>query len=206
MKKTLLITTLILLPFIVVALIIIITLPLNEDFAPYSSNEYKISQSISGNLFVISDVQEELDDIVSDYSDNVKLSFVKYKLLDSDSGEALFHYSYQYTKNRIIAKATFIENVDVIVDIHSKKVSKVLCNEGISKRVGKYSGTYIQNPGINSIDYYNNYISQINSYTASQISRCEVVLRDNDFCIDCFDSNNKIVISEKLKQSQISSQ
>lgn len=133
MKKILLII-LIPLSIAVLGIAVIFTCWLfsDEDFAPVQNIRYDIEEEIEGNIFVISEIKKETDDIAKNYSKDVTLYSARYKFFDKNEGEAVLEYGYSDMSTG------YTTIVEVHIDIATKKTTCVNYKYGITKNLGDH--------------------------------------------------------------------
>lgn len=125
----------------------------DDDFASYEYKRYEISKSITGNVFIISDVEEELKNIATYYIDEPELVYAEYYFYNNDTGYAKFNFVKNYEKGG----TGYTISLDLYVDVYEKNAYEVIYMDGISKRVMGNSGasSYIGNKEENTFDIYN---------------------------------------------------
>lgn len=102
----------------------------DEDFAPVQKIRYDIEEEIEGNIFVISEIEKETDDIAKKYSKDVTLCYAQYKFFDKNAGEAVLEYGYSDMSTG------YTTIVEIYIDIATKKTTYVNYKYGITKNLG----------------------------------------------------------------------
>ena len=124
---------------IVVAFIIVISLIVynfiinNEDFAPYTNEEYNESYDITSDIYDVTVVKYELTPIVEKYEEGVKLTYVQYDIEENSKMAEFQFYKDDYNGKNMACIIT------AIVDIDAKKITKIKYEKGNGKRVSGYS-------------------------------------------------------------------
>lgn len=121
-----------------------------DEFAPVQNIRYDIEEEIEGNIFVISEIEKETDDIAKKYSKDVTLCSAQYKFFDKNEGEAVLEYGYSDMSTG------YTTIVEVHIDIATKKTTCVNYKYGITKKLG-YHGegdTEIENKNSDAQQIY----------------------------------------------------
>ena len=124
---------------IVVAFIIVISLIVynfiinNEDFAPYTNEEYNESYDITSDIYDVTVVKYELTPIVEKYEEGVKLTYAQYDIEENSKTAEFQFYKDDYNGKNMACIIT------AIVDIDAKKITKIKYEKGNGKRVSGYS-------------------------------------------------------------------
>lgn len=59
-------------------LVYIIFVGCSDDFDKYNREVFEISLNINGNIYIIDEIHNELNDIIAKYSDNLTLTYAEY--------------------------------------------------------------------------------------------------------------------------------
>lgn len=159
----------------------------NDDFTSYERNSYDISKSITGNVFIISDVEEELTNIATDYIDEAELAYVEYHFFNDATGYAMFNFVKNYEK----AGTGYTASLDIYVDIYAKNAYEVSSVDGISKRVMGNPGasSYIGNKEENTFDIYNSCANKLKADTNSII----IAYSNDKIIVNYLDKENHVI-------------
>ena len=161
-----------------------------DDFAPYKNTDYEISKYITGDIFVISDIEKSITAIANEYVNDAELSYVEYTLYDEKDGDALFQYKKSYKKN----DDGYTTLLNIYIDISTKTAYKVEYTDGISKRVSGFIGSYIGQSNHNALDIYHDLLGSYDDEFNEL--KCIKVIYSNDSVIgNCFDSENSLIYS-----------
>ncbi len=101
-----------------------------DEFASYQNIRYDISEEIEGNIFVISEIEEETRDIATRYSKDVTLCSAQYKFFDKTEGEAVLEYGYSDMSTG------YTTIVEIHIDIATKKTACVNYKYAVTKNLG----------------------------------------------------------------------
>ncbi len=168
----------------------------DDDFAPYSYKTKKISVPISGNVFVPSEIEEQLNSIVSEYEKGLVLTEVEYTFKDNLDTQAFF----QFTKRK--GNTLMGWNVKIYVDCSTETVYLVEYAYGNSKRlsIGKtveeYNSPIIQKDK-NAYDVYQSYI-KADEAKAESADHIVVEYYCGTVMVVLYDKNNDFINSLEL--------
>lgn len=124
----------------------------DEDFYKYSKEEIKINEHISGNVFIIGEIEGQLINVVNDIEDSMKLAYAEYIFYSNTNVEANFYYSKPAENNN---KKIVILSLNVCERILSSAIFEM----GIVKRVAlTYSGPLENNRWVDIYDKYSKFI------------------------------------------------
>lgn len=158
MKKVLKTSGIILTIVLIILLILfVVWLFSDDDFAPYIHEKYSISANLEGNVFVPSEIEEQLNSIVSEYEKGLVLTEVEYTFKDNLDTQAFF----QFTKRK--GDTLMGWNVKIYVDCSTKTAYLVEYAYGnskslsIGKTVEEYNSPIIQKDK-NAYDVFKSYI------------------------------------------------
>lgn len=172
----------------------------NDDFAPYENNTFDVSIDVDGNIFVISEIEDEITAVANEYASEASLAYVKYTFFGENHGEILFNYKYNYERDIFGQKIGYTKIVDVFIDIFEKKIDKVVYEDGITKRVGGYGGNYVKNKDVNSLDLYlDTYSNMINKDNIEYVS---ISYLNDEIKVNGFDKNNRVVDHASISSTQ----
>lgn len=105
----------------------------DDDLAPHIKGVYVSTEKINGDIFEMSDVEESIWKIAAKHSKKPILSYVKYKMKDERSGEALYSFISSYDIDLFGYKYVMI--TDIHIDIGSKTVVAVHYEAGMEQVV-----------------------------------------------------------------------
>lgn len=166
----------------------------SDDFAPYEEKSHDISKAVSGNIYVVSQIEPQISAIAAEYSDKAKLYYAEYTFNDKDSGEVLFAYKNNYTKG----STGYTELVDVYVDMQSKTAVKVEYTNGHAKRVSGYGSAYIGSKNTDARELYLKHISKATEQ--ADVKKLTITYSNDEVLINCYDSDGRQVYHDKLAQ------
>lgn len=99
----------------------------DDDYAPYTHYTKELDVDISGDIFVVSKVKDELLSIID--NENAELCFAYYGFKSLDEGFAEFYFRVKTNKsNNSIAEK-------LVYDFSKNKITSLTYEEGITKRV-----------------------------------------------------------------------
>ena len=104
----------------------------DDDWARYDKKSYNISQVITGNVFVPSEIENELLDIAVRYIDNPTFVYAEYQFNKNDNGMALFRLYGGVSKD-----GYSVTYLDISVDLRDNTAYEAVYEYGHSKRVCK---------------------------------------------------------------------
>lgn len=164
-----------------------------DDWMPYENTEYDINYKIEGDIFVISEIESELLELVAEYDDKVKLTFVQYQFESETSDTAEFQFFRDYVTNGKYYSVliTLFANVDDSI------IYRVNYEEGISKRVTGYRNAIVRNDE-NAYDIYSSYLSDIALEKRSDLLYSNVLFYDDNVFVCHYDKNNKLISRSEL--------
>lgn len=162
----------------------------DEDFAPYSDNTYTISVPINGDIYTISDIEEEINNIVKDYVDNTELAYSEYYFYNTPADYAMFNYVKYYEKSGV----GYTISIDIYVDINKKIAYKIQVVDGISKRVPSNTGAsdYIKYKEVNAYDLY----KVCKDGCTQETTYIVLAYREDGINICYFDKDNYVIRKE----------
>ena len=162
----------------------------DEDFASYSDNIYTISVPINGDIYTISDIEEEINNIVKEYVDNTELAYAEYYFYNTQTDYAMFNYVKYYEKSGV----GYTISTDIYIDISNKIAYKIQVVDGISKRVIGNTGAsdYIKYKEVNAYDLYKVYKEGCTQET----TYIKLAYREDGINICCFDKDNYVIRRE----------
>ncbi len=140
----------------------------SDDFDKFERNKYDISTNIDNNIYVIDQIEDELDDIVAEYSDELKLTYAEYTFSNSDSN-AMFHYQNDYSDH----ENDYVKTIDLYVD-DSGKAYKAIYTDGRVNRVNDYPSNGIANKTINVLEIF----KENGNFSISDNSYVKVILNE----------------------------
>lgn len=140
----------------------------SDDFDKFERNKYDISTNIDNNIYVIDQIEDELDDIVAEYSDELKLTYAEYTFSNSDSN-AMFHYKNDYSDH----ENDYVKTIDLYVD-DSGKAYKAIYTDGRVNRVNDYPSNGIANKTINVLEIF----KENGNFSISDNSYVKVILNE----------------------------
>ena len=112
-----------------------------DDWMPYENTEYCINYEVEGDIFLISEIESELLELVAEYDDDVKLTFVQYQFESETSGTVEFQFFRDYETNGKYYSVL----ITLFANIDDNIIYKVNYEEGTSKRVTGYRNAIIRN-------------------------------------------------------------
>ena len=166
----------------------------DDDFAPYENNSCELSEQLSGNVYVISQIQPQVDKIAARYSDKAELYYAQYTFEGADSGELLLSYKNQYTKG----DTGYTELVDVYIDLQTKTATKAVYENGHAKRVGGHGSAHIKNKEIDALQIYQKHLPE--AQKQGQLNNMTITFENNDVLINGWDSDNQNLYHKKEPQ------
>lgn len=164
-----------------------------DDWMPYENTEYGINYEVEGDIFLISEIESELLELVSEYDDNVKLTFVQYQFESETSGTVEFQFFRDYETNGKYYSVL----ITLFANIDDSIIYKVNYEEGISKRVNGYRNPIIRN-NENAYDIYSLYLSDIALEEISGLSYSDVLFYDDNVVVCHYDKNNKLISRSEM--------
>lgn len=165
----------------------------SEDFEKYDRQEFEISSNLTGNIYVVDEVCDELNSIVDEYSKNLTLTYVEYLFSDECQGDVMFHYKRDYIDKR---GKEFLETLDLYVNANGQ-ANKVVYTDGRINRVNDYPSNNILNKKANILDVIEEYGEPfINDNDNSYV---KVVLDENGIAIKYYVDNS--IVDEKFIMS-----
>lgn len=166
-------------------LVCIILVGCSDDFDKFNRKVFEISSNINGNIYIIDEIHNELNDIIAKYSDNLTLTYAEYTFKNECKGDAMFHYKREYNdKGR-----EFLETIDLYVDANGQAY-KIVYTDGRINRVNDYPSNDIFNKETNILEIIKeNEESFINDNDNSYI---KVILDENGIVIKYFKNNSLV--------------
>ncbi len=147
----------------------------DDDFAPYTNYTDEVSYELTGNSFMVSEIEEEVLGIAEKYQAEAYLSTVNYTFYSQNNGTAQFIYFYA-TPNK--NEGTVIT---VSIDLYDNTVTSVQFEKGHGKRVcAPYYGE-ISNKDINMLDLYNKIITNDNYLSATGNRNCYIYIEYREY-------------------------
>ena len=162
-----------------------------DDFASYEHNKYDISQSIKGNIYIISEIEPQIKEIASEYSENAELKYVEYNFEDNN-GTVLFSYECNYSKGSI----GYTELIDIYIDMSTKTATRVEYINGHAKRVGGHGSDYISDKNTNAFEIYMNNIKK--AQESKHISRMCITYSNNQILINGYDDEDRNTYHQEI--------
>lgn len=129
----------------------------DEDFQPYVHKTVTLDgKSISGNAFVIDEIQASLWELANGIEPDMTLAYAEYTFRSSDDIKASFFYIKETDANR---NATLHINIDAA----KQTAVEAVFEEGIRKRVGlTYSRPLTNNKDVDIFGEYLKCLDEIN--------------------------------------------
>ncbi len=172
-------------------LVCIILVGCSDDFDKFNREVFEISSNINGNIYIIDEIHNELNDIIAKYSDNLTLTYAEYTFNNEYKGDAMFHYKREYNDEE---GREFLETIDIYVDANGKAY-KIVYTDGRINRVNDYPSNDIFNKETNILEIIKeNEESFINDNDNSYIT---VILDENGIVIKYF-KNNSLVDKKRI--------
>ena len=162
-----------------------------DDFASYEHNQYDISQSIKGNIYIISEIEPQIKEIASEYSKNAELKYVEYNFEDNN-GTVLFSYEFNYSKGSI----GYTELIDIYINMSTKTATRVEYINGHAKRVGGHGSDYINDKNTSAFEIYMNNIKK--AQESKQISRMCITYCNNQILINGYDNEDRNTYHQEI--------
>lgn len=172
-------------------LVYIIFVGCSDDFDKYNREVFEISLNINGNIYIIDEIHNELNDIIAKYSDNLTLTYAEYTFNNECKGDAMFHFKRKYNDEE---GREFLETIDLYVDVNGQAY-KIVYTDGRINRVNDYPSNDIFNKEANILAIIKeNEESFINDNNNSYI---KVILDENGIVINSL-KNNSIVDRKRI--------
>lgn len=133
----------------------------DEDFQPYVHKVMTLDgKSISGNAFVIEEIEAPLAEIVSGIEPGMTLANAEYTFYSGDDVKAAFFYTKETDENR---NATVCININI--DGANQTAAEAIFEEGIRKRVRLTFSRPLTNN--KSVDIFGEYMNCVDGITKS---------------------------------------
>lgn len=164
-----------------------------DDWMPYENTEYCINYEVEGDIFLISEIESELLELVAEYDDDVKLTFVQYQFESETSGTVEFQFFRDYETNGKYYSVL----ITLFANIDDNIIYKVNYEEGTSKRVTGYRNAIIRN-NENAYNIYSSYLYDIALEERSGLFYSNVLFYDDNVVVCHYDKNNKLISRSEL--------
>jgi len=120
----------------------------SDDFDKYERKTIDIATNIDNNFYIIDEIEDDLNDIVTEYSDKLRLTYAEYTF--SNSGcSAMFHYKNDYS----VHEKNYIETIDLYVN-SSGEAYKIEYTDGRINRVNDYPSNGIADKKIDVLELF----------------------------------------------------
>lgn len=160
----------------------------NPDFARYEFYEKDISYRIRGDVFIISQIEDEMLDIARKYCDGAKLTQVEYSLDSEVTGKLKFYYGF------VDAGDTTVVMLEL--NLLSGLVERVIYEKGHSKRVSG-PGVYVFNRDYDVRNVYRVVMNELSVKgvvtDADKISRVSITFVNDKIRLNCYDKRYKVL-------------
>lgn len=134
----------------------------SDDFDKFERKTFEIETNIDGNFYIIDEIEDKLNNIVTEYSDELTLNYAEYTFSNENECSAMFHYKYEYNVNEKL----YAKTIDLYVDSNGKAY-KAIYTDGRINRVSIYPGNSISDKKIDVLEIFkeneNSFVSD-NSY------------------------------------------
>lgn len=169
-------------------LILLLLTSCTDDWMPYENTEYDINCEVKGNIFLISEIETELLELVAEYDNDAKLTFVQYKFESETSGTAEFQFFREYEINGKYYSVL----ITLFANIDDSIIYKVSYEEGISKRVTGYRNAIIRN-NENAYDIYSSYLYNTALEERKDLLYSTVLFYGDNVVVCNYDENNNLI-------------
>lgn len=157
----------------------------NPDFARYEYYEKNLSYMIEGNVFVISEIEEEMANIAQNYCEGIILTKTEYDLDSELTGTSNYYYSkIDDDKSTVII---------LELDISEKIVTKLTYEKGHSKRVSA-SSISLENTNHNVNELYIEFTNDLNDrcIDITELAYMRISFVNNNIKAYCLNKAGKV--------------
>lgn len=151
----------------------------DDDFMPYENHTESVNIELNGDVFIISDIEDQLYEVISRYENNMKFLFAEYKLFENGEGEAFFGFSKSnYDTGQGIA-------IHLIADVKTNSIVSINYTMGYGRRIPSLGSRSL---GKKDVDIHKTYTELIenNEYRTAAEGKnvcTEITLRNDEIII-----------------------
>ncbi len=162
------------------------------DVLPYKSVKYDLDYSIAGNIFLITDIEDEITNLVREYNDDVILTQVIYSFESAATGNVTFKFCKEYIENGKYREVL----ITMYADMDSGVIYEANYEEGSSKRV---MPEYLNQIDRKDEDAQEIYIEVLDDEVQKQnnLAYVDISFGGSDVAVRGYDENDNMICDEE---------
>ncbi len=159
------------------------------DVLPYKSMKYDLDYSIAGNIFLITDIEDEITNLARKYNDDVILTQVIYSFESAATGNVTFKFCKEYIENGKYREVL----ITMYADMDSGVIYEANYEEGSSKRVMPGYLNQINRKDENAQKIYTEVLDDDKFQKQNNLAFVNISFGGSDVVVRGYDENDNMI-------------